>query len=96
MTEEVLNLIDDLQISLFAIDEAHCISTWGHDFRSSYRGLSNIRKWLPDIPLMALTATATDVVKTDIINTLCLNDPLLIKTTFDRPNLNIKIIPKII
>jgi ATP-dependent DNA helicase RecQ len=87
-------LNDSGNLLMIAIDESHCVSTWGHDFRSSYRGLSNIRKWLPDIPLMALTATATDVVKTDIINTLCLNDPLLIKTTFDRPNLNIKIIPK--
>ena len=85
-----LNSIKD-QMALVAIDEAHCISSWGHDFRDSYRQLHKIREWIPGVPLIALTATATTRVQKDIITSLKLKKPLLIKTTFDRPNLYIKI-----
>jgi len=78
-------------MALVAIDEAHCISSWGHDFRDSYRQLHKIREWVPGVPLIALTATATDRVQKDIISSLKLKKHLLVKTTFDRPNLYIKI-----
>lgn len=72
-----------------AIDEAHCISFYGNDFRESYRKIKCLKEWLPDIPLMALTATATPRVEKDIIKTLGLVNFLVIKSSFDRPNLNI-------
>ncbi|NIO44954.1 MAG: RecQ family ATP-dependent DNA helicase, partial [Candidatus Aenigmarchaeota archaeon] len=78
-------------VCLFAIDESHCLSHWGCDFRPSYRTLSEIKKLLPDVPMLALTATATPVVQRDIIKTLGLTNPLVVKTTFDRPNLKITI-----
>ncbi|XP_028059695.1 ATP-dependent DNA helicase Q-like 3 isoform X1 [Camellia sinensis] len=72
---------------LIAIDEAHCISTWGHDFRPSYRKLSSLRNRLPNIPILALTATAVPKVQTDVIESLCLHDPLVLKSSFNRPNI---------
>lgn len=81
-------------IESFCIDEAHCISTWGNDFRDAYKKLDCIRKWFADIPIMCLTATATKKVQDDIVTTLKLKKPLIIKTTFNRPNLIIKILQK--
>lgn len=81
-------------VCLFGIDEAHCISSWGCDFRTSYRSLSDIKNIVPNVPILAMTATATEMVQTDIIKSLKLLNPLIIKTTFDRPNLNISIKPK--
>lgn len=78
----------DLLLAVF-IDESHCVSTWGNDFRESYKRLGCIRDWLPDTPIVALTATATEKVQNDIIKVLQLKKPLLIKTSFDRPNLKI-------
>ncbi|EDV25672.1 uncharacterized protein TRIADDRAFT_56013 [Trichoplax adhaerens] len=80
-------LNDTIGISLVAIDEAHCVSQWGHDFRSSYRQLDFIRNLLPHVPIMALTATATPLVRADICTALKLSDPLISSTSFDRPNL---------
>lgn len=81
-------------ISAFAIDEAHCISAWGHDFRPEYRQLSRLRELLPDIPMMALTATATERVQKDIIERLHLRHPSIFAASFDRPNLCYRVQPK--
>ncbi|CAK0905164.1 unnamed protein product, partial [Prorocentrum cordatum] len=80
-------LRDAGRLSLIAIDEAHCISEWGHDFRPEYRQLRSIREKLPGVPLVALTATASPEVQRDIIGQLCLRDPQVSLYTFDRPNL---------
>ncbi len=81
-------------IQLIAIDEAHCISEWGHDFRPEYRRISQLRKVLPNIPLMALTATATGRVRQDIIHHLQLRQPKQFIASFNRPNLAYRVIPK--
>jgi ATP-dependent DNA helicase RecQ len=77
-----------------AIDEAHCISEWGHDFRPEYRRIASLRGMLPDIPVMALTATATERVRKDIIHHLQLRDPAVFVASFNRPNLSYRVIPK--
>jgi ATP-dependent DNA helicase RecQ len=81
-------------IAQFAIDEAHCISEWGHDFRPEYRELKNLRKHLPDVPIMALTATATERVRADVIKELRLRDPRFYVASFNRPNLTYRVVPK--
>jgi ATP-dependent DNA helicase RecQ len=81
-------------IAQFAIDEAHCISEWGHDFRPEYRELKKLRKHLPDVPIMALTATATERVRGDIIKELKLRDPRSYVASFNRPNLIYRVVPK--
>src|ERR1700757_1043776 len=81
-------------IAQFAIDEAHCISEWGHDFRPKYRELKKLRKHLPDVPIMALTATATERVRADIIKELELRDPRSYVASFNRPNLTYRVVPK--
>ena len=81
-------------IAQFAIDEAHCISEWGHDFRPEYRELKKLRKHLPDVPIMALTATATERVRADIIKELKLRDARAYVASFNRPNLTYRVVPK--
>jgi len=81
-------------ISQLAIDEAHCISEWGHDFRPEYRELKKLRKHLPDVPIMALTATATERVRGDIIKELKLQEPRSYVASFNRPNLAYRVVPK--
>ncbi|XP_070544113.1 bifunctional 3'-5' exonuclease/ATP-dependent helicase WRN-like isoform X2 [Ptychodera flava] len=89
------DLLRDLQqrvgITLVAIDEAHCVSQWGHDFRADYRTLGRLRGILPGVPFMALTATATPEVREDIIRSLKLKNPLVTCTSFDRPNLYLEV-----
>jgi ATP-dependent DNA helicase RecQ len=89
-----LDFLKRLKISLIAIDEAHCISEWGHDFRPDYRNLKNFRKLFPQTPLIALTATATEKVKNDIVAQLTLHNPKIFISSFDRPNLSYKVLPK--
>ncbi len=88
---------DDLRswnVARFAIDEAHCISEWGHDFRPDYRRLAGLRRDFPDTPLLALTATATDRVRRDIVELLSLREPRAYVASFDRPNLSYRVVPK--
>jgi ATP-dependent DNA helicase RecQ len=81
-------------IAQIAIDEAHCISEWGHDFRPEYRELKKLRTHFPDVPVMALTATATERVQTDIITQLHLRNPRCYVASFNRPNLTYRVVPK--
>lgn len=92
--ERFLQLLKSVQINFFAIDEAHCISQWGHDFRPEYRKLSIIRRKFPDKPVVALTATATPRVKDDIINKLSLRNARIYQASFNRPNLSYSVINK--
>ncbi len=87
----------DLQkwhVQLIAIDEAHCISEWGHDFRPEYRQISDLRKLFPDVPFMALTATATGRVRADIVTHLKLREPKCYVASFNRPNLTYRVLAK--
>jgi ATP-dependent DNA helicase RecQ len=89
--------LSDLQqwkVNLFAVDEAHCISEWGHDFRPEYRQLTSLRSLFPTVPMMALTATATERVRADIVKHLELRAPALYVASFNRPNLNYRVLPK--
>ena len=86
--------LGELSIKLIAVDEAHCISQWGHDFRPDYRELSKLRDLLPHAPIIALTATATERVRKDIIETLRLRDPRIFISSFNRPNLYYHIEPR--
>ncbi|MBI5381319.1 MAG: DNA helicase RecQ [Opitutae bacterium] len=81
-------------VTALAIDEAHCISEWGHDFRPEYRQLARLRTLLPDVPVMALTATATERVRADIVNHLKLREPATFVASFNRPNLAYRVTPK--
>ena len=81
-------------VAAIAIDEAHCVSEWGHDFRPEYRQISKLRDLLPDVPVMALTATATERVRADIIKHLKLRDPAVFVASFNRPNLTYKVLAK--
>ena len=89
--------LSDLQrwnVRLIAIDEAHCISEWGHDFRPEYRQISDLRKLFPEVPFMALTATATGRVREDIVTHLQLREPKCYVASFNRPNLTYRVIAK--
>jgi len=90
-------LVDEMTrwgVSCIAVDEAHCISEWGHDFRPEYRQLAALRERLPGVPFMALTATATERVRDDIIRQLRLREPAVYCASFNRPNLTYRVWPK--
>ncbi|NDY83041.1 DNA helicase RecQ [Orrella sp. NBD-18] len=94
LTERCLALLDRGRIALFAIDEAHCVSQWGHDFRPEYLGLSMLHERWPDVPRIALTATATDATRREIAERLSLNDARHFVASFDRPNVRYHIVEK--
>lgn len=92
--EDFLDLIKSIDINFFAIDEAHCISQWGHDFRPEYRKLHVVRTTFPNVPVIALTATATPRVKEDIIKELKMPKVHIYQASFNRPNLTYRIVDK--
>src|SRR5947208_4547420 len=94
MLDTFLERAMNWNIAQFAIDEAHCISEWGHDFRPEYRELKKLRTHFPDVPMMALTATATERVRADIVKQLKLREPRCYVASFNRPNLAYRVVPK--
>lgn len=94
--QENLEFFSDLKLSFFAVDEAHCISEWGHDFRPEYRRLREMMDQInSSIPVIALTATATPKVQSDILKNLGLREPNIFMSSFNRPNLYYEVLPKI-
>lgn len=90
----IVPFLQEVGVSLFAVDEAHCISSWGHDFRPEYRFLSDLKKFFSATPTLALTATADDLTSRDIIERLALRSPVCFQSSFDRPNIRYGIEPK--
>lgn len=85
------SIFKQIRISMFAIDEAHCVSQWGHDFRPEYKMLNRLRQIFPTVPMMALTATADKLTKRDIVQLLDLHNPEIFTLSFDRPNLSLDV-----
>src|SRR5947208_8678303 len=94
MLDTFLERAVNWNIAQFAIDEAHCISECGHDFRPEYRELKKLRTHFPDVPVMALTATATERVRADIVKQLKLREARCYVASFNRPNLTYRVVPK--
>ncbi|QHV96037.1 DNA helicase RecQ [Spirosoma endbachense] len=93
LTESFLHFLKRIKISLFAIDEAHCISSWGHDFRPEYTQLNILKEQFPDTPTIALTATADKLTRQDISQRLGMNDPAVFVASFNRTNLSLQVLP---
>src|ERR1700676_3845967 len=94
LTPRCLTLLGRAKVALFAIDEAHCVSQWGHDFRPEYIGLSDIAERFPDVPRIALTATADELTRKEIIDRLGLAGAPIFVASFDRPNIRYEIVDK--
>ncbi len=94
MLDSFIEKVKEWNVAQIAVDEAHCISEWGHDFRPEYRELNKLRELLPNVPLMALTATATERVRADIVRQLNFRDPQIYVASFDRPNLTYRVVAK--
>ena len=94
LTPRCLSLLEQARIALFAIDEAHCVSQWGHDFRPEYIGLSVLAERFPDTPRVALTATADELTRQEIVERLALKDAPQFVSSFDRPNIRYEIVDK--
>ena len=92
--EQFIDFLSSINVSLFAIDEAHCISSWGHDFRPEYIQLGKLKRFFPEIPVIALTATADKLVRKDIIERLNLKNYELFVSSFNRPNIYYEVKPK--
>ncbi len=93
LSQDFYYLLMQLKVNLFAVDEAHCISVWGHDFRPEYTKMAYLKKQFPHVPVIALTATADSLTQKDIINQLGLTDPKRYNSSFDRPNLSLNVAP---
>jgi RecQ family ATP-dependent DNA helicase len=97
ITDQFLALLASLyageRLSLFAVDESHCVSSWGHDFRPSYRRLAVLKQRFPKVPLLALTATATPAVVDDVLAQLQLRSPRIFRMSFNRPNVHYAVVP---
>jgi ATP-dependent DNA helicase RecQ len=94
VTPRCLELLARCRLALFAIDEAHCVSQWGHDFRPEYRQLSILHERFPDVPRIALTATADGPTRSDILSRLKLEQARIFASGFDRPNIRYRVVPK--
>ena len=92
--DQFLDFLRGIKVSLFAIDEAHCVSSWGHDFRPEYRQLAILKRVFPGVPVVALTATADEPVRRDIVERLAIRDAKVLVSSFNRPNIKYVVQPK--